>query len=226
MQAIVYFIACTACAAVLTVDAFNVSRKLPDVQSCIQALQVNLEARPIEMRTCKIEKVFAVVERVATRFVACQDLEPEDILSEMLGAADNSIEALDSALQAVCVPAKAAFDAAKIKDFQSMNGSPDSWFKNFYDGGTELNQQVDNDSGTISLMKDASFVESFFESTVETGPITFPDHLDNFANCEAESGVRTVMCCWVQDRQEDDDGDCASDPYSENCRGKFERPLV
>ena len=29
--------------------------------------------------------------------------------------------------------------------------------------------------------------------------------------------MEAVMCCWVQDRQEDDNGNCASESYADNC---------
>jgi hypothetical protein len=46
----------------------------------------------------------------------------------------------------------------------------------------------------------------------ERGLIDLPE-IVNFEECE----VRAAMCCWVSDRQADDDnGDCAT-PYDENC---------
>jgi hypothetical protein len=45
------------------------------------------------------------------------------------------------------------------------------------------------------------------------GLMDLPEQITNFENCEA----RIAMCCWVSDRQADDDnGDCAT-PYDENC---------
>jgi hypothetical protein len=44
------------------------------------------------------------------------------------------------------------------------------------------------------------------------GLIDLPEQIVNFQECE----LRAAMCCWVQDRQADDDGNCAI-PYDDNC---------
>jgi hypothetical protein len=44
------------------------------------------------------------------------------------------------------------------------------------------------------------------------GLIDLPEQITNFESCEA----RVAMCCWVSDRQVDNDGNCAL-PYDENC---------
>jgi hypothetical protein len=50
-------------------------------------------------------------------------------------------------------------------------------------------------------------------TTAVSGLIDLPEQIVNFEECEA----RVAMCCWVSDRQADDDnGDCAT-PYDENC---------
>lgn len=44
------------------------------------------------------------------------------------------------------------------------------------------------------------------------GLIDLPEQITNFESCDA----RVAMCCWVSDRQADNDGDCAT-PYDDNC---------
>ena len=133
----------------------------------------------------------------------------------MLNVAELTEDAFIAAMDAVCATAKAAFDASKTTDFFSMTNQPTTWFKDFYDGGTILNEHVDNDAGTTMLEDEGAFIETFYENVVLKGPISYPDNLANFDNCEAD--MEAVMCCWVQDRQEDDNGNCASESYADNC---------
>jgi hypothetical protein len=49
-------------------------------------------------------------------------------------------------------------------------------------------------------------------TTAVTGLIDLPEQITNFDSCKANA----AMCCWVADRQADDDGNCA-EPYDTNC---------
>lgn len=201
------------------------SRRLQDAGSCVSAIHrvlLEKEENPgaFELPRCDIERILVLVERIMVRQSACVEFEPETVLATILHAEDESLDGLTEALKVICAPAKATYDATNTKEFKDMNGETDAWFKDFYDGGTTLNQQVNNDSGTIELNADAKFIQNFYRQTVLQGPVSFPDSLDNFHNCEADS-VRAVMCCWVQDRQEDDNGNCEGNPFSKNCRGKL-----
>ena len=72
---------------------------------------------------------------------------------------------------------------------------------NFYDGGTYLNEEYEPEDIP-------AFIDDVYNQIAQQQLITYPeDHLSkNFADCQAQS----VMCCWVQDRQaNDNNGNCA-----------------
>ena len=73
---------------------------------------------------------------------------------------------------------------------------------NFFDGGTLLNEEYEP--------VEVEFDE-VYENIAQDTLITYPDDSvsKNFADCQAQS----AMCCWVQDRYDDGngDGDCEED---------------
>lgn len=74
---------------------------------------------------------------------------------------------------------------------------------NYYDGGTYLNEEYEPE-------EIPEFIDNVYEGVAQTQLITYPeDHIEkNFGSCQAQS----VMCCWVQDRQaNDDNGNCEDD---------------
>jgi len=74
---------------------------------------------------------------------------------------------------------------------------------NYYDGGTYLNEEYEP-------VEIPDFIDNVYDKVAQSQLITFPsDHIEkNFDNCQAQS----VMCCWVQDRQaNDNNGNCADD---------------
>ena len=72
----------------------------------------------------------------------------------------------------------------------------------YFDGGTFLNEEYE----PVDVRDKAPFVEDKYETVAEQQLIEFPEKYikNNFHRCQAQ----TVMCCWVQDRQDDDDGNC------------------
>ena len=90
----------------------------------------------------------------------------------------------------------------------------------YYDGNTFWNEEYQTNYDTLIpdepsnvLSRDAERVDDLYETVAERVPFEFPTHIDNFDNCE----MRTAMCCWVADRQaNDNNGNCAT-PYDERC---------
>jgi len=116
----------------------------------------------------------------------------------------------------VCNPAKA--DVAKT-DFYSINpeqsNSP-SWYKSFFDGDTYLSEHVDDDAG-LRVKREGYYISDFKTNAADKSLVGFPSDLANLESCTIES----VMCCWVQDRQaNDNNGGCADNTYAENCKNE------
>ena len=92
--------------------------------------------------------------------------------------------------------------------------------KQYYDGNTYWNEERETIYDTLipnepsnRLSRDAERVDDIYETVAERLSFSWPDHVENFDNCE----MRAAMCCWVSDRQaNDNNGNCAT-PYDENC---------
>ena len=98
--------------------------------------------------------------------------------------------------------------------------------KEYYDGNGDWNEEHQSNyphppviPGQASnvLNRDAERVDDLYETNVQRYPLQWPGDaptsMTNFANCQLQS----AMCCWVSDRQaNDNNGNCAT-PYDERC---------
>ena len=98
--------------------------------------------------------------------------------------------------------------------------------KEYYDGNGDWNEEHQSNyphppviPGKASnvLNRDAARVDDLYENQIQRYPLKWPGNsptsLSNFANCE----LQAAMCCWVSDRQaNDNNGNCAT-PYDKNC---------
>merc|ERR1712157_546269 len=84
--------------------------------------------------------------------------------------------------------------------------------KEVMDGGTYYNEERESldEYGNYQhrLAEDpGSRIKEIYENIAQDEGIEFPDYLTNFENCE----LRAVMCCFVQDRQaNDNNANCAT----------------
>lgn len=91
------------------------------------------------------------------------------------------------------------------------NEYPHRWIKEFYDGNTYVNQEVQETRPTGKQVDPGGNIRSFFVEESRSGAVEWPDaYVTNFDQCE----LNTVMCCWVTDRviNNNGNGDCSS-PY-------------
>ena len=90
----------------------------------------------------------------------------------------------------------------------------------FFDGGTSANWEIEyaNEDGVATnvLKEDFSRINSFYTSSAQQGVVEYPDYMKNFDDCE----YRAAYCCWIQDRQANDNNGNCNDPYEENCVDK------
>jgi hypothetical protein len=92
------------------------------------------------------------------------------------------------------------------------------WLKAFFDGGTSWNegrQTINVDGETVYVLEDypGSAIEMTYEEIALHHVISLPDEISNFDDCQ----VRAAMCCWVQDRQANDDNGNCEEPYDLEC---------
>lgn len=85
--------------------------------------------------------------------------------------------------------------------------------KEFYDGDTNANWQRQTNDGKYVLSDDFRRINSYYNNEAIKKPIKYPEYIENFENCE----YRAVYCCWVQDRQANDNNGNCNTPYDSNC---------
>lgn len=170
--------------------------------------------------TCSLEalrEAYAVFfDNDLMRSRSCNHTLDED-LAEVLGTSD-----LVDAAEELCAGADYG-DAVPFHSIAGNNGAHESQFdKKYFDGGTIWNEEVETllETGTVTkrLREDASQVKNFYDGPAQFGSVEWPNDLSNFDldTCE----IHAAMCCWVTDRQaNDNNGNCAS-PYDTGCIDK------
>lgn len=116
-----------------------------------------------------------------------------------------------------------ATDPTKSVPWEQLSNKGENFDQEFYDGNTFFNEerQTDYDSlipGEVSnkLSRDGERIDDIYETVLERVPLQWPYHIDNFENCD----IRAAMCCWVQDRQANDNNGNCNTPYDDNCVDK------
>lgn len=134
----------------------------------------------------------------------------------------------EEAMKAVNASCQAAFDSQPALAWRDvtqkhLQGEP-LFDTTYFNGGGTWNEyyqtEADNrvpyvpEKDAHVLKKDASRVDDIYEAVAKEQKIEYADAVvDNFADCP----VRAAMCCWVADRQaNDNNGNCAT-PYDANC---------
>lgn len=112
-----------------------------------------------------------------------------------------------------------AQDPKSTLDFTQIAGKGKIFDKNYYDGGSFWNQEYQTEYDKIVpgepanvLKRDADRVDDVYETIARTSQIKWPD-LPNFESCS----MRAAMCCWVTDRQANDNNGNCKTPYDERC---------
>lgn len=151
----------------------------------------------------------------------CGNSAREEILL-LLGITDPTQvnQAKDKVTQ-ICLDAVDKFskDPKSSVDFPQIAGKGKIFDKNYYDGGTFWNQEYQTNYDTLIpgepsnvLSRDADRVDDVYETVARKAQFKWPD-MPNFANCT----MNAAMCCWVTDRQaNDNNGNCAT-PYDTKC---------
>lgn len=130
--------------------------------------------------------------------------------------ADNE-QGLHLQIEETCNRARTAMeDNSRFEDIfdESFTGTPKArFYKEYYDGGTTLNENVNGERGTYNLAQETTPVLDFQRTKLNSGAVSWPDNaVTNFHTTGQGCELNGVMCCFIQDRRADDDGDCQT-PY-------------
>jgi len=201
-------------AAVLSLGGF--SFRLADAQSCITpntGFSLDLGGK------CDYASVLAAYSNgffadPINKGSSCQNTAEQD-LAYLLGGSDPK-----AAVAALC---KEATDKGPSSPFHraAAKGEDFAFEQLYYNGGSEWNEQVQTTEDGVDkyiLKRDAHTVLSFYDNEAEETQVQWPGSLTNFNlnTCNAHA----AMCCWVTDRQaNDNNGNCAT-PYDVNCVNK------
>ena len=92
----------------------------------------------------------------------------------------------------------------KFEDI-SMKGT--QFDNEYYSGGTYWNYEVQTNAGENALKEDASRVGRVYEYEAQRRAIDLPNYLESFnpdQDGDGECNHNAAFCCWVQDRQAND----------------------
>jgi len=150
----------------------------------------------------------------------------EEEIQLLVGVIDPSDEHVaKERVKSICKTAMdaMAMDPTKSVPWEQVTNKGDNFDQQYYDGKTFFNEerQTDYDSlipGEVNneLKRDGERIDDLYETVLERVPFQWPYHIDNFENCE----IRAAMCCWVQDRQANDNNGNCNKPYDDNCIDK------
>lgn len=159
------------------------------------------------MDSCSYDSLFENLGAKLSADSACN----HDALTELQFIFDvDSEELVKERLAEACAAGQLPFSA--ITDEGSV------FDKEYYDGGTYYNEQRESiNVHGITTNKLAnnpgSRIRNIHDTIAQSRGITFPDYVDNFESCDLSS----VLCCFVQDRQANDNNGNCDDPYNEEC---------
>jgi len=129
-------------------------------------------------------------------------------------------------IKALCAQAQQDYEKDNAVPWSEITREGEKFDKEYYDGNGDWNEEhqtnyphppvVVGEASNV-LNRDAERVDDLYETHVQRFPLQwpgdYPTSMTNFANCELQS----AMCCWVSDRQaNDNNGNCAT-PYDERC---------
>merc|ERR1711971_18980 len=156
--------------------------------------------------------------------IPCPHAAAEELL---LHFPDDATEgSISSLVSDWCKAAMDAYDTENMIPWSDVTKKGEKFDKEYYDGNGDWNEEHQSNyphppviPGQASnvLNRDAERVDDLYETNLQRYPLKWPGDsptsMTNFENCQLQS----AMCCWVSDRQaNDNNGNCAT-PYDERC---------
>jgi hypothetical protein len=151
--------------------------------------------------------------------IPCPHSAAEEILQLLSVNNETSASALISDL---CKVVLDEYNSEHTVSWSEVTQKGDKFDKEYYDGNGDWNEEHQSNHphppflpGRPSnvLNREAERVDDLYENHLQRYPLEWPENMSNFENCQYQS----AMCCWVSDRQaNDNNGNCAT-PYDLNC---------
>jgi len=129
-------------------------------------------------------------------------------------------------LEDICAQANEDYVSKHEVPWSDVTQEGGKFDKEYYDGNGDWNEEHQSNyphppviPGQASnvLNRDAERVDDLYETRLQRYPLQWPGDsptsISNFANCELHS----AMCCWVSDRQANDNNGNCNTPYDEKC---------
>lgn len=165
----------------------------------------------VENGECSSDEFLEALQVKIDNKASCSNTAEEELIA-LTGEAN--IDDARAVIDDLCVD---TWENQNEADMAFTFGRNERTLEEYFDGGTEANWQVQytNDDGdeVWVLKDDFGRISSQYDGPAQNGKIGYPDEMKNFEDCE----YRAAYCCWIQDRQaNDNNGDCA-EPYDENC---------
>ena len=165
----------------------------------------------VENGECSSDEYLEALQVKIENKASCTNTAEEELIA-LTGEAniDDAKAVIDNLCQGV-------WDSQDESDIAFTFGKDDRTLEEYFDGGTKANWQVQTTGADGSdiwvLNEDFSRISNQYNGAAQNGKISYPEDMKNFEDCE----YRAAYCCWIQDRQaNDNNGDCAT-PYDENC---------
>ena len=173
----------------------------PDFVSCLNGLSLNFLLRG----NCSFHLLREQFEaRMSTRTVSCQENDADMEIMAVLNTV--SVHEAEAKFDELCqdgikdmMQQRRIFDLYRFSNKDSYKAFFDgrsSWI----DGGTAAYQVSDpqdysNSSVTLDDFEgNSDHIQSIYQHVAKRRPMSWPEHLDNFHNCSAN----TAMCCWIE----------------------------
>jgi hypothetical protein len=170
-------------------------------------------------KQCSFQQVRRAMAQYIDADPNCQN-KPGKELGLLFGAT-SSLD-LEAKIVAMCARATANADLETIA-FSEIAGEEDAFDIEYFNGGTYLNLEVQTtiDGAPDNVLKeDAAFIKDTMDGVASNGIIQFPTQYENFDSCD----LRATMCCWIGDRQANDNNGNCKEPYETNCVDSNPKP--
>jgi len=87
----------------------------------------------------------------------------------------------------------------------------------YYEGGTYFNYEIENNDAEHRLREDASRINRIHSDQAKSKVIDLPFYLKAFDPDQDGCEMDAAFCCWVQDRQANDNNGNCNTPYESQC---------
>lgn len=134
-------------------------------------------------------------------------------LRGLLGAG-NEAQAKDK-VKELCK--QAVTDTTESFPFGEITKKGNQFDNEYYEGGTYFNYEIENNDAEHRLREDASRINRVHNDQAKTKVIPLPSYLKAFDPQQDGCEIDAAFCCWVQDRQANDNNGNCNTPYESQC---------